>query len=241
MSLQSPPEAHYTVYRLTDPNGKIYIGCTEKTVEERWKKGRGYNRKTPIRRAINEIGWDAFEKKILCEKLTKEGAEKLEKWFIAYYDSSDPEKGYNRMLGGLGKGARMSEITKKISSEAKSRMYAEKPEVIEKIRHTVNEIYANDPALSMAMRKRAKAVYEKEPERREKVRRRMREYLSRPENRAFVDSDRHARPVRCVETGEVFPSQRAAERATGFRSIHSVCAGRYRTSGGYHWEYVSAS
>ncbi len=291
MSLQSPPEAHYTVYRLMDPNGRIYIGCTGKTVEERWNRGRGYSKDTPIRRAIDELGWDAFEKKILCEKLIKEGAEKLEKWFIAYYDSSDPEKGYNRFLGGLGKGAHMSEITKKISSESKNRMYTEKPEVIERIRHTVKEAFANDPdyrkrvgegvqrayeqdpsikerlrekskelwqdpdfrarcmearaavhvnntALSYSMRKRSKAVYEKEPERREKVRQQMREYLSRPENRAFVDSDSHARPVRCVETGEVFRSQQAAERATGFVSIHKVAGHRRKTSGGYHWEYA---
>ena len=30
-----PPEAHYTVYKLTDPNGKVYIGCTGKPVEKR--------------------------------------------------------------------------------------------------------------------------------------------------------------------------------------------------------------
>ena len=32
-------EAHYTVYKLTDPEGKIYIGVTGQTVEQRWRKG----------------------------------------------------------------------------------------------------------------------------------------------------------------------------------------------------------
>ena len=50
---QAAPEAHYTVYNLTDPEGKIYIGCTGKSVEERWNGGRGYYRDTPIRRAMS--------------------------------------------------------------------------------------------------------------------------------------------------------------------------------------------
>ena len=53
----SPPEAHYTVYKLTDPEGKIYIGCTRKPVEERWKKGRNYSRDTPIRNAMVTAGF----------------------------------------------------------------------------------------------------------------------------------------------------------------------------------------
>ena len=47
-------ENHYTVYKLTDPDGKVYIGVTGKTVEERWNKGRGYSRGTPIREAIRK-------------------------------------------------------------------------------------------------------------------------------------------------------------------------------------------
>ena len=290
--IEIPEESHYTVYKLTDPDGKIYIGCTGKSVQQRWLNGRGYSRDTPIRKAIVSLGWDAFEKKILCENLTKEGAEKLEKWFIAYYDSSDPEKGYNRFLGGLGKGAHMSEITKKISSEAKNRLYEEKPEVKDKIRDTVNArfagdpdyrkrvgkgvreayerdpsirqrlrdasirqwqdpvvrerciealaaAYVNNPELAEKNREAARKAYRDHPERREEVRRQMQEYLSDPENRAFVDSDSHPKPVMCVETGECYPSQAAAERATGFCSIHKVCLGYRRTCGGYHWRYLT--
>ena len=288
-----PPEAHYTVYKLTDPEGKIYIGCTGQTVEQRWRQGRGYSKDTPVRRAIEVFGWENFKKEILCEHLIKAGAEKLEKWFIAFYDSSDPEKGYNRFLGGLGKGARMSEITKKLSSEAKNRLYDEHPELKDKIRDTVNNLFENDPTYRgrvsagvraayekdptikvrlseiskelwqdpdfrercCSARREAsedpalagrqsivhKQLYEKHPERREAVSLQMREYLSHPENRAFVESDSHAKPVICVETGEWFPSQQAAERATGFCSIHKVCRGQRSVCGGYHWRYADPS
>lgn len=66
----------------------------------------------------------------------------------------------------------------------------------------------------------------------------MKEYLSKPGNRAFVESDRHAKPVICVETGEYFPSQCAAEKATGYGGIHRVCQGFQNTAGGYHWRYA---
>ena len=64
------------------------------------------------------------------------------------------------------------------------------------------------------------------------------EYLSKPENRAFIDSDRRPKPVICVETGDVYPSQQAAEKATGYSGIHKACKGQKYTSRGYHWKYA---
>ena len=86
-------EAHYTVYKLIDPEGKIYIGVTGQTVEQRWRKGYGYSKDTPIRKAIDRCGWESFRHEVLCENLTREEAEEKEKWFISRYDSSDPAKG----------------------------------------------------------------------------------------------------------------------------------------------------
>lgn len=283
-------ENHYTVYKLTDPEGKVYIGITGKTVEERWNKGRGYSRGTPIREAIRKYGWENFQHEILCEKLTRLGAERLEKAFIAHYDSSDPEKGYNRFLGGLGKGAHMSEVTKRLSSDAKNRLYDEHPEIKDKISRTVKNAFDSDPSYRRRISKGVLAAYEKDPalrkrlsekteelwrdpvyreraavgrrqvcvmnfdlaertrashksyydahpERREEISLQMRSYLSKPENRAFINADSHGRPVICVETGVVYPSQRAAEKVTGYSGIHKVCHGRQATSGGYHWRF----
>ena len=291
INLVSPPEAHYTVYKLPDPEGKVYIGCTGTPVEKRWKNGRGYTGQTPVHYAIETYGWENFKKEVLCEKLTREGADKLEKWFIAYYDSSDPAKGYNRFLGGLGKDARMSEITKKISSASKNRLYEEKPEVKEKIRDTVNTLFATDAGYRERIGRAVLAAFERDPTIKVRISKKVRElwqdpdyrrrtvegkaasfvgnkelsallqergrqyhrehpeaaaaasafmsaYLLSPEGRKFVESDSHPKPVRCVETGEIYPSQRAAEKATGLTSIHKVCAGRHRTCGGYHWELV---
>ena len=250
------PEAHYTVYKLTDPKGKIYIGCTGKTVEERWRKGWHYNRRTIIYKAIREFGWENFEKKILCENLTREGAEKLEKWFIAYYDSANPGKGYNRALGGLGKGVRLSEATKEVCSRSIKLLYKEDPDYRERVKAGIREAYEKDPGYRVRVSEGHRVAYEKDPgiagrvsaakkmyyaqnpEKRVEISRQMKEYLSKPENRAFIESDSRPKPVICIETGEIYPSQSAAERSTGFYSIHKVCNGKLCSAGGFHWRYA---
>ena len=39
---------------------------------------------------------------------------------------------------------------------------------------------------------------------------------------------------------EYYPSQKAAEKATGFSSIHKACSGKQYTASGYHWRYATA-
>ena len=51
---------------------------------------------------------------------------------------------------------------------------------------------------------------------------------------------KRGKPVLCKETGIVYPSIREAGRQVNIdsRNIHACCSGRYKTSGGYHWEYT---
>ena len=52
----------------------------------------------------------------------------------------------------------------------------------------------------------------------------------------------NTKPVKCVETGIIYPSTREAARQTGIRNTNiSSCARKqygYKTAGGFHWEYV---
>lgn len=52
-------------------------------------------------------------------------------------------------------------------------------------------------------------------------------------------SIKRGKPVRCIETGEVYYSANEAERQTGVNSSHigEVCRGIQKTAGGYHWCY----
>ena len=59
-------------------------------------------------------------------------------------------------------------------------------------------------------------------------------------------NNRHqSKQVRCVETGEVYPSQSEASRRTGIFQCHisDVCCKKpkRKTAGGFHWEYVTSS
>jgi hypothetical protein len=46
--------------------------------------------------------------------------------------------------------------------------------------------------------------------------------------------------IKCVETGIIYENAKSAGIETGICRIHiaSVCKGKAKTSGGYHWKYV---
>ncbi len=52
--------------------------------------------------------------------------------------------------------------------------------------------------------------------------------------------EKRCRKIRCVETGEVFDSIKAAAEHYGLKlpNISAVLAGKKKTTGGFHWEYV---
>ena len=47
-----------------------------------------------------------------------------------------------------------------------------------------------------------------------------------------------AKPVICVETGVIYPSQHAVEKTVGFHGADKACGGLLHTCEGYHWRYV---
>ena len=50
-----------------------------------------------------------------------------------------------------------------------------------------------------------------------------------------------SKPVKCLETGIIYPSTREAERCTGIfnASISHCCNGERQTASGLHWEFVN--
>lgn len=117
-------ERIYKVYKHTLPisvsnkkNDMVYIGITcKKNVKQRWLNGRGYDYNIHFSNAIKKYGWDNFLHEVLFNGLTKEEAEQKEIELIAYYDSTNQNKGYNLSLGGSSFG-KHSESTKRLISE----------------------------------------------------------------------------------------------------------------------------
>lgn len=94
----------YKVYMYTcKDNGKIYIGQTCTTIENRAKKdGVNYKECSYFWNAICAHGWDNFECKILLNGLTKEEANHWEEYYIRELNSTDRNIGYNLTYGGDG-------------------------------------------------------------------------------------------------------------------------------------------
>lgn len=82
-------------------NGKVYIGITSQDPEVRWCKGKHYETNKHFTRAIEKYGWEeGFEHEVLIQHLTLEQANEKEKELIAFYDSTNYDKGYNITAGG---------------------------------------------------------------------------------------------------------------------------------------------
>lgn len=94
------------IYKITNIiNNKIYIGKTNKTIEERFKEHckdfqRREYEKRPLYSAMNKYGIKNFKIEKLEECLADEASER-EKYWIEYYNSF--KNGYNATRGGDGK------------------------------------------------------------------------------------------------------------------------------------------
>jgi len=65
-------------------------------------KNSGKNPKYCFPYAIRKYGWENFTKEILIDEVPEEDLNNLEINYIAFYDSCNREKGYNRTKGGEG-------------------------------------------------------------------------------------------------------------------------------------------
>ena len=112
------------VYKITNLlNGKIYVGQTQRTLEERiaeHKYGELY-----IDRVIKKYGWENFSAEVIEECFSFEMLNEREIFWIAKLKSKFPN-GYNLTDGGSGflgcshspeSIAKMSEIAKKVWAE----------------------------------------------------------------------------------------------------------------------------
>lgn len=89
----------YIVYKHTNKiNGKVYIGITCQTPEQRWRNGLGYKDQSKFYGAILKYGWDGFFHEIIYRELSQKEAYEIEEKLIKKYNSI--EDGYNIQTGG---------------------------------------------------------------------------------------------------------------------------------------------
>lgn len=132
------------IYKITNMlNGKIYIGQTTRTLEQRWREHCSTcSGCTYLHNAITKYGKENFQVEQIDVALDQKELNYKEQYYIAYFSSLAPN-GYNLETGG-GSGKQLCDETrKKISkfhadvSGKNNPMYKkERPEVRERNKRT---------------------------------------------------------------------------------------------------------
>lgn len=217
----------YCVYmHVNKINGKIYIGITRQTVEQRWKtNGKGY-KKQCFYKAIKKYGWNNFNHIILFDKLTKEEAESKEKELISYYKSNNSEFGYNIENGGL-RGDKTSETT--INKRKKRIICVELNKEYESIQDASDELKVDRTTISKCLNKENKTAkgfhfftienYDKDKK---------------------YNLTSRKRKIICIETKEVFNSIEEAGKFFNISAsgIQAQINGKQKSSSNYHFDYL---
>ena len=230
----------YTVYCHTFPNGKKYIGITGQPVSRRWRGGEGYEGQ-PVYNAILKYRWENIKHEILFENLSKEEAEKKEIELIEKYKTKSHTNGYNIESGGSSPG-KMSDETKHKSSEAhKGLMAGEKhwhygQHWSDEVKKKISDAHKGKK-ISAEVRMKESIMFSGKGNPMYGTK------MSKEHQQKFQEAcvKAHSKPVMCIETGCVYESAAQAQRCTGInsRTIGYVVNRdkRYKTAGGYHWEY----
>lgn len=103
---------------LNKINGKIYVGQTiqgfQRFKKHKYELNHGKHPNKHFQSAWDKYGEDAFEFNVL-EHCSKEDLNDNEDWWINYFDSTNPQKGYNLRSGGDSNFIVSDETKKKLS------------------------------------------------------------------------------------------------------------------------------
>lgn len=107
------------IYKITNPNGKIYIGQST-NIEERWEKGHKYSSGSgkKLKNSLKKYSWKNHKKEII-EECSVEELSNRETYWIEYYNSY--KKGLNSTLKGGVQGYKDEQWRKNHSKGLKGR------------------------------------------------------------------------------------------------------------------------
>ena len=88
-----------SVYLLTVPNGKGYVGYSDGPLDERWKNGDGYKGHPEFFADIEKYGWENIGKRAVMRGMSKQVVRNCEPFFIKWFNTQWPH-GYNKDSGG---------------------------------------------------------------------------------------------------------------------------------------------
>ena len=203
----------YTVYILRDKKDKAYVGTTSTPLEVRWNNGNGYRFCEGLWESIQSDGWDSITKEVVAVGLTEEEASKREQELIVQLDTINPERGYNRELGGVGK-------LKKISDASREKM--SKAHMGER-NFNFGKHFTEEHRAKLSASNRGKKRSETQ-----------RILIGKMHEKPVVQYDL------CGKMIAVFDSAKKAMAKTGIDRSHisKVCKHQQSTAGGFRWEFA---
>lgn len=187
----------YCVYKLScNISKKVYIGVTSQPLNKRWRGGKGYSQGTLIRMEIDKFGWDSFSKEILESGLTMEQAGEKEKYYIEKFNSF--ASGLNSSVGGeVPSEEKIISTSKalsgrKLSGDTRAKMSESRKGYVFTDEHKkhLSEAHIGKPSYWQGRNRDVET------------------------NRKI--SQKLSKPIRCVETGEVFANLKDASQKTGY-------------------------
>lgn len=234
------------VYKTTNLiNGKIYIGQhTTENIDDGYL-GSG----VILQKAFKKYGKENFKREVLkMVDGSKEDLNHAEEFFIKHYrDKIGWGMMYNATECAFGGGCHTEESKKKMSEFMKGNQYAKGNHLSEETRKKMSAARKGHPVSEETRKK----IFETQKgrqfskEHKQKISKACEGRTITDEHKSKTSATLKNRPdlskkILCVETGGIYPSACEAGRRTGISqgNISSVCTGRYKTSGGYHWKYI---
>lgn len=202
---------------------KYYYGVTKQKLTKRWQNGGGYRQST-FKTAINKFGWHNFEHEVLFDGLSEEEAFLLEEMYILLYNTRNIRHGFNESSGG--KYGNHSNKTKKKISKANKGKYLGSHLTKER-REKISKSNKGKKHSNETKNKIGKA--HEGMKHSEESKKKMSKSHKGKGNKKVINLD----------TGEIFNSiSEAMEKYPNCGThISSVCKGKRKTAGGYHWTY----
>lgn len=238
----------YTIYKYTNTaNGKVYIGQTSKSLEDRAQSnGSNYRECRRFYAAIQKYSWESFLPSVLERVETISEANERESYYIELYHSTDSHYGYNIALGGDNK-IMSSESKEIISRKAKERYTNKAANPMFGKRHS-DETIRKQSAKKQGAKNPMYGTHWNEHQRANSGTRGKRLNLSEAQRQALSERARRLgemtglRPVYCIEDALVFSSVTEAARTYGV-SKSTLCGhlnGHQKTCRHKHFKYVDS-
>lgn len=149
------------VYKITNLiTGKLYIGQTVQTLEQRWKQHLVFvnrNKNTKLSNAIRKYGPQSFIIELIEEAPDQQTLNEREQYWIKYYSALNSTIGYNMTKGGTG-GDTFTNNPNRYQIQAKMKL---RPGITEETRRKKSEfLKQNNPMADPKMRARHKQAVE---------------------------------------------------------------------------------